>query len=32
MVTLSCLIIDDSEKFLVSATRLLSLQGVSVIG
>jgi DNA-binding NarL/FixJ family response regulator len=32
MVTLSCLIIDDSEKFLASATRLLSLQGVSVIG
>jgi len=31
-VTLSCLIIDDSEKFLASATRLLSLQGVSVIG
>jgi len=32
IVTLSCLIIDDSEKFLASATRLLSLQGVSVIG
>jgi DNA-binding NarL/FixJ family response regulator len=32
IVTLSCLIIDDSEKFLVSATRLLSLQGVSVVG
>ena len=32
MVILSCLIIDDSEKFLVSATRLLSLQGVSVVG
>jgi two-component system nitrate/nitrite response regulator NarL len=32
IVTLSCLIIDDSEKFLSSATRLLSLQGVSVIG
>ena len=31
-MTLSCLIIDDSEKFLASATRLLSLQGVSVIG
>jgi two-component system nitrate/nitrite response regulator NarL len=31
-VTLSCLIVDDSEKFLASATRLLSLQGVSVIG
>jgi two-component system, NarL family, nitrate/nitrite response regulator NarL len=31
-VTLSCLIIDDSEKFLASATRLLSLQDVSVIG
>jgi two-component system, NarL family, nitrate/nitrite response regulator NarL len=32
IVTLSCLIVDDSEKFLASATRLLSLQGVSVIG
>jgi two-component system nitrate/nitrite response regulator NarL len=32
IVTLSCLIIDDSEKFLASATRLLSLQGISVIG
>jgi DNA-binding NarL/FixJ family response regulator len=32
MVTLSCLIVDDSERFLASATRLLSLQGVSVIG
>jgi two-component system nitrate/nitrite response regulator NarL len=32
IVTLSCLIIDDSERFLASATRLLSLQGVSVIG
>jgi DNA-binding NarL/FixJ family response regulator len=32
IVTLSCLIIDDSEKFLSSATRLLSLQGVSVVG
>ena len=31
-MTLSCLIIDDSERFLASATRLLSLQGVSVIG
>ena len=31
-MTLGCLIIDDSEKFLASATRLLSLQGVSVIG
>jgi two-component system nitrate/nitrite response regulator NarL len=31
-MTLSCLIIDDSEKFLASATRLLSLQGISVIG
>ncbi len=31
-MTLSCLIIDDSEKFLASATRLLSLQDVSVIG
>lgn len=31
-MTLSCLIIDDSEMFLASATRLLCLQGVSVIG
>jgi two-component system, NarL family, nitrate/nitrite response regulator NarL len=32
IVTLSCLIIDDSETFLASATHLLSLQGVRVIG
>jgi two-component system nitrate/nitrite response regulator NarL len=32
IVTLSCLIVDDSEEFLASATRLLSLQGVSVLG
>ncbi len=31
-MTLSCLIVDDSEEFLASATRLLSLQGVSVVG
>jgi two-component system, NarL family, nitrate/nitrite response regulator NarL len=31
-VTLSCLIVDDSEEFLASATRLLSLQGLSVVG
>jgi len=31
-VSLSCLIVDDSEEFLVSATRLLSLQGVRVVG
>jgi two-component system, NarL family, nitrate/nitrite response regulator NarL len=32
MVTLSCLIVDDSAQFLASATRLLSLQGVRVVG
>ena len=31
-MTLSCLIVDDSEEFLASAARLLSLQGVSVVG
>jgi two-component system, NarL family, nitrate/nitrite response regulator NarL len=32
MVSLSCLLVDDSEAFLSSATRLLSLQGVRVVG
>jgi DNA-binding NarL/FixJ family response regulator len=32
IVNLSCLIVDDSEEFLVSATRLLSVQGVTVVG
>ena len=31
-MTLSCVIVDDSEEFLVSATRLLSVQGVDVVG
>ena len=31
-VPLTCLIVDDSEAFLASATRLLSLQGVAVVG
>ena len=31
-MTLSCLIVDDSVEFLASAARLLSLQGVSVVG
>lgn len=31
-MSLSCLIVDDSEEFLASATRLLSLQGVRVVG
>jgi two-component system, NarL family, nitrate/nitrite response regulator NarL len=31
-VNLSCLIVDDSEEFLASAARLLSLQGVTVVG
>jgi two-component system, NarL family, nitrate/nitrite response regulator NarL len=31
-VTPSCLLIDDSETFLASATRLLSLQGIRVLG
>jgi two-component system, NarL family, nitrate/nitrite response regulator NarL len=29
---LSCLLVDDSEEFLASAARLLSAQGVSVVG
>ena len=29
---MSCLIVDDSEDFLASATRLLESQGVQVIG
>jgi two-component system, NarL family, nitrate/nitrite response regulator NarL len=32
IVTWSCLIVDDSAEFLASATRLLSLQGLSVVG
>jgi two-component system, NarL family, nitrate/nitrite response regulator NarL len=32
MVSLSCLIVDDSEEFLASAASLLSLQGVDVVG
>jgi two-component system nitrate/nitrite response regulator NarL len=31
-MSLSCVIVDDSEEFLDSATRLLSLQGVAVLG
>ena len=31
-MSLSCLLVDDSEEFLASATRLLSLQGVEVVG
>jgi DNA-binding NarL/FixJ family response regulator len=31
-MNLRCLIVDDSEEFLSSAARLLSLQGVSVVG
>ena len=31
-VVLRCLIVDDSEPFLASATRLLSAQGVEVVG
>lgn len=31
-MTMSCLIVDDSVEFLASAARLLSLQGVSVVG
>jgi DNA-binding NarL/FixJ family response regulator len=31
-MSLSCLIVDDSEEYLASAARLLSLQGVSVVG
>ena len=29
---LRCLIVDDSEEFLVSATRLLESQGIEVVG
>jgi two-component system nitrate/nitrite response regulator NarL len=31
-VALRCLIVDDSEEFLASARRLLSAQGVAVVG
>jgi two-component system nitrate/nitrite response regulator NarL len=31
-VALRCLIVDDSEEFLASADRLLSSQGVEVVG
>lgn len=31
-MSLSCLLVDDSEEFLASATQLLSLQGVQVVG
>jgi DNA-binding NarL/FixJ family response regulator len=31
-VRLRCLIVDDSEEFLVSASRLLGSQGVEVVG
>lgn len=31
-MTVSCLIVDDSEDFLASATRLLSLQGMRIVG
>jgi two-component system nitrate/nitrite response regulator NarL len=31
-VTLRCLIVDDSEAFLASASRLLSAQGLEVVG
>jgi two-component system nitrate/nitrite response regulator NarL len=31
-VTLSCLIVDDSEEFVVSATRLLTSQGLRIVG
>jgi two-component system, NarL family, nitrate/nitrite response regulator NarL len=31
-VPLSCLLVDDSEEFLRSATRLLSLQGINIVG
>ena len=32
IVNLSCLIVDDGEEFLASAARLLSVQGVTVVG
>jgi DNA-binding NarL/FixJ family response regulator len=31
-VALRCLIVDDNESFLASATRLLSVQGLEVVG
>jgi two-component system nitrate/nitrite response regulator NarL len=31
-VALRCLLVDDSEQFLISATRLLESQGVDVVG
>jgi two-component system nitrate/nitrite response regulator NarL len=31
-MTLSCLLVDDSEDYLESATRLLSVQGVRIVG
>jgi signal transduction histidine kinase/DNA-binding NarL/FixJ family response regulator len=31
-VSLSCLLVDDSEEFLASAERLLTLQGINVVG
>jgi signal transduction histidine kinase/DNA-binding NarL/FixJ family response regulator len=31
-MALSCLIVDDSEEFLASATRLLRVQGLTVVG
>jgi two-component system, NarL family, nitrate/nitrite response regulator NarL len=31
-VTLSCLIVDDSEEFIASATRLLTAQGIRIVG
>lgn len=31
-MSLSCLLVDDSQEFLASATQLLSMQGVEVVG
>jgi DNA-binding NarL/FixJ family response regulator len=31
-MAMSCLIVDDSEEFLASATRLLESQGVEIVG
>jgi two-component system nitrate/nitrite response regulator NarL len=31
-VSLSCLIVDDSEEFVASATRLLTSQGLRIVG
>ena len=31
-MSLTCLIVDDSDDFLASATRLFSLQGLEVVG